>query len=278
MARSRVLDEIRTLDPERDHQRIVFLSTTYDFSFDMTRSLEFALFRTYCVPRISGLLDQTGEFRQRAQKRYDDTDLIVSELIEYGYESDRGRAALRTMNGLHSRFDIANPDYLYVLSTFVFEPIRWNERFGWRAMIEAERLALFYFWRAVGRRMGIKDLPDSYDGFERYNVAYEREQYRFSESNRRIGGATRDLFVSWFPGPLHVLIRAAIHAIMDDAVLTAFGFPQPSAVMRRLVVGTLKVRAIGLRLLPPRRRPKLRTLLKHRSYPSGYQVESLGPP
>jgi len=36
------------------------------------------------------------------------------------------------MNQLHGRFDIANEDFLYVLSTFIFEPIRWNTRFGWR--------------------------------------------------------------------------------------------------------------------------------------------------
>ncbi|MEX0704778.1 MAG: hypothetical protein WD069_21955 [Planctomycetales bacterium] len=82
-ARFRILDAIRRLDPERECQRIVFLSSCFDFSFDTTRSLEFALFRTYCVPSISGLLDRTGEFRARPQKRYDDTDLIVSELMEW---------------------------------------------------------------------------------------------------------------------------------------------------------------------------------------------------
>jgi hypothetical protein len=67
MRRPSLLDEIQALDPERDHQRIVFLSTCYEFPFDTTRALEFALFRTFCVPSISALLDRTGEFRQRAQ-------------------------------------------------------------------------------------------------------------------------------------------------------------------------------------------------------------------
>ncbi len=98
MSRYRILEEIRRLDPVADHERIVFLSTCYDFSFDTTRALEFALFRTFCVPSIAALLHQTGEFRLRAQKRYDDTDLIVSELMQWGYTSDRGKAALRRMN------------------------------------------------------------------------------------------------------------------------------------------------------------------------------------
>jgi hypothetical protein len=47
-----------------------------------TRALEFALFRTFCVPAISALLDKTQDFGKRAQKRYDDTDIIVSEMME----------------------------------------------------------------------------------------------------------------------------------------------------------------------------------------------------
>src|SRR4051794_2277599 len=121
MWNSHVLKEIRSLDPEKDHQHIVFLSTRYDFPWDTTSALEFALFRTFCVPSISELLQRTGEFSRRAQKRYDDTDIIISELMEFGYDSERGKTALRRMNQLHGRFPIANDDFLYVLSTFVFE-------------------------------------------------------------------------------------------------------------------------------------------------------------
>src|SRR5438094_1574845 len=185
MFRSPVLDEIRGLDPEKDHQRIIYLSIRIDFPFDTTRALEFALFRTFSVPSIAALLDKTGEFQHRAQKRYDDTDIIVSELMERGYDSERGRAALRRMNQLHGRFAIANEDFLYVLSTFVFEPIRWNERFGWRPMCEQERMGYFFFWREVGRRMNIKRLPSDYNSLARSNHDYARKHYRFTEANPR---------------------------------------------------------------------------------------------
>jgi hypothetical protein len=110
-SRSRALAEILRLDPVRDQQRIVFLTTHVDFPFDTTRALELALFRTFCVPSISALLHRTGEFERRAQKRYDDTDIIVSELLDWGYESERGRAAIRRMNQIHGRFAIANEDF-----------------------------------------------------------------------------------------------------------------------------------------------------------------------
>jgi hypothetical protein len=277
MPQQSYLEQIRALDPVTDHQRIVFLSTCYEFPFDTTRSLEFALFRTFCVPSISALLDRTGEFRQRAQKRYDDTDLIVSELMERGYDSERGRRALLRMNQQHGRFNIANEDFLYVLSTFIYEPIRWNARYGWRPMCEQERLGMFHFWREVGRRMGIKDLPAEYAELERYNIEYEQRHYRYTETNRRVGAATVELFASWFPRVLYPLVRRAIYALLEDALIEGFGFPRPSPAMRRLVQGALRLRARLLRWMPARRSPRLRTEMKHPSYPQGYRIEELGP-
>ena len=278
MFRSRVLYEIQHLDPVADHQRIVFLSTRFDFPFDTTRSLEFALFRTFCVPSIGALLDCTGEFFQRAQKRYDDTDIIVSELMERGYDSDRGKRALRRMNQLHGRFSIANDDFLYVLSTFIYEPIRWNARFGWRPMCANEKLALFHFWREVGRRMKMLDIPDDFEDFERFNVEYEKKNYQFTKANQRVGQATVEMFVRWFPRPFAPLVRRAMYAMMDEPALAGFGFPRPSRLMRGLMVGGLKLRAHLLRWLPRRRRPLLRTQGKHATYPDGYVIEQLGPP
>jgi hypothetical protein len=277
MSRYRVLREIQKLDPETDHQRIVFLSSCYDFPFDTTRALEFALFRTFAVPRISALLDRTGEFQTRPQKRYDDTDIIVSELLEQGYDSERGKRALRRMNQLHGRFSIANDDFLYVLSTFVYEPIRWNERFGWRLMCERERLGYFVFWREVGRRMNIQNLPAGYGPFELFNKEYERQHYRFTEANRRVGTATRELFVGWSPRVFAPLVRVAIHALLDDRLIDAFGFPRPSPLTRTLVAGALRLRGKIAGFLPPRRHPRLRTEMGHPSYPKGYTIENLGP-
>src|SRR3712207_411181 len=131
-SRLRVLRQIEALDPIRDHQRIMHLSFGYDFSWDSIRALELALYRTYCVPSISALLDRTGEFHHDTQRRYDDTSLIMAEICKWGYEHERGREALARMNWAHSHYQIANDDLLYVLSTFIYEPVRWIDRFGWR--------------------------------------------------------------------------------------------------------------------------------------------------
>lgn len=273
-----ILRQIEALDPERDHQRIVFLSTCYDFPFDTTRALEFALFRTFAVPSVAALLDRTGEFRARPQKRYDDTDIIVSELIEWGYDSERGAAALARMNLIHGHFRIANEDFLYVLSTFVYEPIRWNARFGWRPMTGNEKLAMFHFWRAVGLRMGIKSIPADDAAFEAFNRRYERDKVAPSTAASRTGSATRALFASWFPAPLRPLVRHAIHAMMDDATRAAFGFPAAPAWIARSLLAAMALRARILRVLPTRRSPRLRTALRRRSYPEPYRMDRVGPP
>jgi hypothetical protein len=278
MGPSPALRAIASLDPVKDHERIVRLSMRVDFPFDTTRALELALFRAFAVPRVSALLDRTGEFARAAQKRYDDTDIIVSELIEHGYSSPRGLAALRRMNQLHGRFDIANDDFLYVLSTFVFEPIRWIDRFGWRRLTPPERLAMFHFWREVGRRMGIRDLPTDYAAFEQFSLDYERREFVPAESNRRIAEATLGMFCAGFPRPLRPLVRRGMLVTMDAPLLRAMCLPRPSAPPRALTPAALRTRAHLLRLLPRRRRqPLLRTQMRHRTYPTGYEIDRLGP-
>jgi hypothetical protein len=274
---SRYLREIERLEPVADNQRIVHLDVCYEFPFDTTRSLELALFRTFAVPSVAALLDSTGEFAARAQKRYDDTDLILSTIAEHGYDSEPGRRAIRRMNRIHGRFEITNDDFLYVLSSFVYEPIRWNARFGWRRLIETERLATFHFWREVGRRMAIREIPERYEDFKRFNEDYERRHFRRTEASQRVGLATRDMFLAWFPWLPRRLGAPAIYALMDDRLLDAFGFPRPSSALRAAVEGALRVRGRAVALLPARRRPRLRTKRRTRTYRRDYVLEELGP-
>jgi hypothetical protein len=230
------------------------------------------------VPSISALLDRTGEFRVNTQQRYDDTSIIVAEMCEWGYESGRGREALERMNWAHSHFKIANDDFLYVLSTFIFEPVRWIDAFGWRPTCRNERLAYYCFWREIGRRMGITNIPGSYDAFEAWSREYERQQFRFAETNQRVGSSTRDLFVAWFPRLFTPLVRYSIYAMLDESMIAAFGFPKPLPFTRPLLRAGLKLRGRAVRLLPPRRTAHFFTDNRNRTYPKGYSIPELGPP
>jgi hypothetical protein len=271
------LQEIRRLDPVADHRRIVYLDVCFEFPWDTTRALELALFRTFAVPSIASLLDSTGEFDRAAQKRYDDTDLILSTIVEAGYDSEEGKRAIRQMNRIHGRLEISNEDFLYVLSSFVFEPIRWNARFGWRPLIETEKLATFEYWHAVGQRMAIREIPESYEDFERFNEEYEQREFRQTEASRRVGASTRDMFLSWFPGLPRRFGAQAIYALMDEPLLEAFGFPKPPRAVRTAVENALRARARIVAVLPARRRPRLRVQRRTKTYGRDWRVEDLGP-
>jgi ER-bound oxygenase mpaB/B'/Rubber oxygenase, catalytic domain len=278
MSRYSILREIERLDPERDCQRILHLSFGYEFPWDSTRSLEVALYRTYCVPTISALLHRTGEFYQHTQRRYDDTALIVAEMCKWGYDDGPGGEALQRMNWAHSHYRIANDDYLFVLSTFIYEPIRWIDAFGWRKTCRNERLAYYHFWRNVGLRMGLRDIPDSYDAFQSWARAYEAQQFTFAETNQRIGAATRDLFASWFPRVFTPFVQYGVYALLDDAMIASFGFPRPLPGSRAIVARTLWLRGCIVRWLPPRSQPNFVTDRPNRTHPHGYRIAELGPP
>jgi hypothetical protein len=278
MSRFEVLEQIKQLDPERDNMRIMYLSFGYEFSWDSIRSLEIALYRTYCVPSISALLDRTGEFHLRTQKRYDDTSLIVSEMCKWGYLEGRGKEALERMNWAHGHYKITNDDFLYVLSTFIFEPVRWIDKFGWRRLCENERRGFYFFWKEVGTRMRIRDIPPSYEAFEQWNRAYESAHFKFSATNQRVGSDTRDLFASWVPRLFAPLVRYGVYAMLDDGMLEAFGFPRPAPAMRAIVNGALKLRARIVRVLPARKEPHFFVDGRNRTYRKGYEIAGLGPP
>lgn len=272
-----IREYIATLDAKADCQEISYLLNAYEFPWDTTRSLEFALFRVFGVAKGSPLLVQTGEFVQRTQKRYDDTVLILAEILENGYDSPRGHAALVRMNKQHGRFQIPNDEYLYTLSTFVFEPVRWMEKYGWRKMTHHEKLAVFNFWIEIGRRMGIRDLPESYDMFEQFNQNFEREQFRYSPDNEVIAVATRNLFLSWMlPRWLYGLGAPFVHAFIDEHLLAAVGMKPAPVWLQKIVRGSVRLRGLMVRMLPPRRKPRLLTRLKTPTYPEGYLIPDLG--
>ncbi|MBD2257067.1 oxygenase MpaB family protein [Pseudanabaena sp. FACHB-2040] len=274
----RRLSPLLPLDPVQDCSEICRQIAGYEFPWDVTKALEIALFRTFCVPSVGKLLDATGEFHHHPQKRYDDTGLIISSILKWGYDSEQGQAAIGRMNRIHAHFPIRNEDYLYVLSTFIYEPIRWIERFGWRQLSEGEKQSLFQSWLHVGQQMGIQDIPATYDQFERFNQDYETQHFRYSEATRRVGESTLTLFLSWFPAFLRPALKPVVYALLDDVMLAAFGFPAANPRLRQLLETLLRWRGRILRYLPPRKRPYFYVDMPQRSYPQGYTLEDLGPP
>ncbi|GAB3135018.1 oxygenase MpaB family protein [Tsukamurella serpentis] len=265
------------LDPEVDYLRIYRDLTTLDFPWDFNQALSFALFRTYAVPSIGGLLHRTGEFEQRPQKRYDDTALLLEVPLLNGLDHPEGRAAVRRINQMHRSYDISNDDMLYVLSTFVVVPKRWIDCYGWRKLTAPELRASVLYYRELGKHMGIRAIPQDYLGFATLMDDYESRYFAYDQGGRMVADATRELLASFYPPPLAPLLDLFSRAVMDEPLLRAFHYRRPSPVVRFLAVSALKLRAAVVAKMPARREPQhVYDMPRIKTYPRGFTVEQMG--
>ena len=274
----KVLKEIRELNPATHHQRIVQLIVGYEFPFDVTRALELALFHTFSSPSISSLLARTGQFERYGQKRYDDTSLLISRFMQDGIESPTGNRAVEHINHIHSHYNIANEDFLFVLSTFITYPINWINKFGWRKLSLHEELAFFNFFIAVGGKMEIKNLPVTMHQLLKFVEEYEAKHLEFKESNKKIADSTVQVVAHWFPKILTPLIKPAFSTLIPDKLRKAFGYKLPGFLFSSTLKGLLLLRKIPLRWITFKPYPTLIENTKYRNYPNGIpEIEETGP-
>ena len=269
--------KIAELDPATQYEEIARIASYYEFPWDYQQALSFALFRTYAVPSIGGLLFDTGEFTERTQKRHDDTALVLESVLVDGMESDDGRAAVRRMNQMHGSYDISNDDLRYVLATFVVVPHRWIRDYGWRRSTEIEVAAAVRYYQRLGALMGIKDIPEDLAGFEELMDSYEAQHFAPDPKTRAVADATLELLVSFYPRILAKPVEVFSRALMDDALLAAFEYEKPSRLAVALARGGLRLRGRVVRFMPPRRKPRhAKDLKRIKTYPGGFMVERLG--
>lgn len=270
-------DPNRGLDPETQFVEIYRNLATIEFPWDLNQALSLALFRTYAVPSVGRLLDATGQFQDATQKRYDDTALLLEVPLLEGFDSDRGRAAVRRINQMHKMYEISNDDMLYVLSTFVVVPKRWLDDYGWRSLTRDELDASVRYYQCLGQHMAIKQIPATYAEFADLMDDYERAHFAFDPGSRRVADATMGLMASFYPAPLKPVIDVFSRALMDDPLLEAFEYSPPHPVARRLSRGALRLRARAVGAMPSRRRPRhVSDMPRMKSYPDGFQVERMG--
>ena len=195
------LRRIAALDPAHptEAEEIHKITAGIEFPWDVRQALGLALFRTYAVPSVGELLARTGEFTAHTQKRYDDTVLLLGATVDRGFDDPGSRTAIRRMNQMHRRYGIGNDDMLYVLSTFVVTPLRWLDEFGWRRLHPHERRAAVTHYRALGRRMGIRDMPEDEAGFAALMDGVEAERFAHTAGGREVADATLALLATFPP-------------------------------------------------------------------------------
>src|SRR5205085_4612807 len=125
-------------------------------------------------------------------------------------------------------------------------PIHWVDAYGWRRTTENERLALFYFFRAVGERMNIKNIPATLNEFSKFCEEYERKNFVKEETNTAVGNATVNIVKGWIPIG-KPLVFPVMKCLLDDSMLQTLGYSSSPRWLKAFVRGAMKVRAFFLR-------------------------------
>lgn len=268
-----------TLDHAQQIQLYLF---ELEFPFIAQKALEFALFRTYGIPSISGLLMHTKQLSTKAHssKRMTDTSVLMLEVIKNAPGSKRATEALARTNFLHGLYGgkISNEDLLYTLSLFLLEPVRWINRHEWRELTEVEVAAMGLFWMKVGEGMkidydvlsraksGWKDGLQFTRELEKWSDEYEERNMVPAESNKETADHTTALLLYAVPDAFKDAGRKVVSALMDsrlrkamlyvdsdtyDAKILTFDgrYPDPPAMLQWLVDTGLATRKLVLRHL-----------------------------
>jgi len=268
-----------TLDHAQQIQLYLF---ELEFPFIAQKALEFALFRTYGIPSISGLLMHTKQLSTKAHssKRMTDTSILMLEVIKNAPGSKRAVEALARTNFLHGLYGgrISNEDLLYTLSLFLLEPVRWINRHEWRELTDVEVAAMGLFWMKVGEGMKIDYdvLPGAKSGWkdglhftrelEKWSDEYEERNMVPAESNKETADHTTALLLYAVPDAFKDAGRKVVSALMDSRLRKAMlyvapemydakiltsdaRYPDPPAMLQWLVDTGLATRKLVLRHL-----------------------------
>lgn len=258
-----------------DYLLIHQLTLREEFPWDMRTAFNLAFNRSFALPRVAARLVATGRVLTAPRRRADDTGIIMYEILLHGFEHPRGRLALRLLNEAHRHLVVDNDDSVYVLAALVVVPMRWLQVYGWRSPATQEQEAAAVYYREIGVRMGITDIPVGYQAFADWFDAFEAAQLRHTPEAERIERVTRELLRGRIPKPLRGAADALIAALYDPPLRRAYAVPDPPAWARVGLHLVLRARALLLRLAPPRTTALFADGIATKSYPDGYDLAKL---
>lgn len=192
----------------------------------------------------------------RVGKRYADTTVLVGEFLVNDIDSERACVAINRMNWIHSRYGnkIQMDQMVYTLCLLTCEALQWIDKYDWRTTVPLEKHASWVFWYEVGRRMGLENVPLSFEACARFIKDFETRNMAPSEDNARIADGVFTLYASTFPKFLTPVVKAVLVAFMDTRLRGAFSIPAlPTSLIHTFLTAALAVRKQFVRhLMLPR--------------------------
>jgi hypothetical protein len=269
-ARRWIAAEIADLDPTKpaDADRIVLLSTTRLLP-PLGGALIFNLL--YCLGfiRISGqvegarVVDGSGKIHRAPERRAEETIRHFVTWIGHGPGSDAGAASLASVRRIHDhyarRYPISNETHVHTIALFAVQFDHLLRLVGAPGYSEAERHAQVVHWRGIGERLGVREMPETWEGMERILEDHERDPRWYAptpEGHRCAESLIAYFAARWLPPGLRWAARPLLLSLLPDHVLVAIDEPRPPRPVVWLVRYGIR---LGLRLdetfLPDRREP-----------------------
>ncbi len=268
------LRKIETLNPETDYREITKLFYE-DFHTIAILPGFTGFLMNNAAPRISRVLASTGELEHRVRKRFLDTSLFASTILENGLDKGPGREAVRRVNSMHRRYDIHEDDFVIVACDQIVMGLAHAEKFGWRQVSAIEREGLRVFYTEEARMFGgRRPLPPTFQEILSFWEGYLNEQLSFEPQNKRLTDAMVNFVKTLFPWPLSLIIAPVLLAQVDPRILSACGRKAPGAVMRWL--SNTLLRQVGKQGPRSDNAPDRRHELVKKVYPNGYTIDSIG--
>ncbi|KAJ0420959.1 hypothetical protein BJY00DRAFT_283338 [Aspergillus carlsbadensis] len=256
-------EEMATMT-DHDAWEIQKMMLVMEFPSASLKALQFALFRTYGIPTISGLLLRTSQFSNPATsfKRYADTGALIGQFMAFDPTSERAQTAIARTKFLHTGYrssgKILESDMLYTLSLFALEPIRFIAMFEWRELSDLEQCAIGTYWKSLGDALEISFavLPSGPHGFKdglhfleelrEWSVKYEMDYMKPTPQNKEVAEKTMDVLLYAVPKVLRPIGVNFASCVMDDRLREAMMYPPPPAIYKAIFSSLVTLRRFYL--------------------------------
>ncbi|MCO5591808.1 hypothetical protein L7F22_045800 [Adiantum nelumboides] len=268
-----------------------------EFPFLYRFSSQVDLLRTVGIPAMSRVLKRGSQIACNPSKGFDDSDILVREMLLHHIDSPRGTLAVRRLNLLHSYYHIHNDEYLYRLSLHVLSIIELSAKYGYREWTDLEKISHYRVWHDIAVRMGIRSIPTTLAGFAQYRDEYEAKHMVYHPDNQKLAEGGMQLLLDQMPKLLRPLVLRIALSLLDERALAAVGYrvqPKCLVFLSQLV---LKLHGMMVRWMPPRSLTRAQTRIpwtcpfaeaetealplayqcyRPYSYKQGYKVVELG--
>ena len=208
----RLIDD---LDPEQDCAEITHISLevmTPPLFSHMAYASGFARGTTH--PAEARAVHRGAGYLHAPVNRDRDTMTFFGLLHRYGPHSpELQELADRIQQIHHDVRGVGNQLQLHILGLMMYEPERWARDLGLPDYFtDREHQARYHLWKAIGTRMGIRGIWDSYGEVEPWILAFEEKHgARSSEGVEIYRGQIRG-FEKYFPRPLRFLAGPVLTA------------------------------------------------------------------